>query len=1359
MYEKLDDLLESFSNYVMSNQLMREQEANLLYDSFSYRLGFLLTYLFRYLFNLFRGLPRPDLYPSFVSSHSARALSHFDVFSERVFDPLYYLNKYDDIRSYCEGDIAKAKQHWCLYGIKEGRRGSPSFDLVQYNRKICEEYGMIGNYYHLSIYHYLTIKIGHEEVSHSDDKLLIDSDAFHHNSAGYYHAIGKIDFRSEKKSVLLVAHRIGAYDYGGERSFWDLIEAISKDDYNLYIVIPNRSENFEKRVFDYCTELIYFDYTWWNHDLVSESGTTNVFRTIIRNYKIDLIHSNTIMVLDSLVAGKLEGIPALMHLRELITKDEDLQRVLKCDGQTAIEVIKNRVDHFVCNSRSTCDEFGLVDRKSLLLYNTIDDDLFNLTLSKDDNIKVSLISSNIKKKGIEDFVKIACSVVQNRSNITFQLIGEVTEYLQSLDEKYNFETNKITVCGYIEKSLEAVGRSDIILNLSSFAESFGRTIAEGMAGGKLVIGYDWGAISELIDHGESGYLVEYGKWHEIVKILNGIDRNTISALGRTGRIKALKHFSKQVFRSKLNLFYSELLGVEEWDSNFYNSCSDKAIPDYDNLRVGYFLWHFPVPSETFVLNELKYLVDNNIEVKVFCKESPFPNFEFNLAIDVIKISDPLDLKIKILENDITFMHAHFVYPTVTNYVWPVCDELSLPFTVMTHAQDIFKYENIELNRIKNISRSDNCIRVLTLGQYHKKFLIKQGVPREKVFINPQFINFEKFNLNIKSRGFSKVIVIGRFVEKKGFQNLVQAANLLARYDISFHLYGYGEMEQFLKTRIDSSGISNLELKGRVKTAKELSDLFSQYDLLLQPSQATATGDMDGIPTVLIEAMSSGLPVITTPIASITDIIKDGINGILIGSNHPQLIVDAILDVYNMDDRQLTSIALNARNQVERTYQKNKLLGNLLKIWSGYSIDIILVTYINETYPNLSELREVVQRIYKFTQFRFNLIIVDNGSDIETINYLKKIESQFDNIDVIYSKVNLYVGGGTNIALQKSSKRYVIYICAVEGFILKEGWEIDLISSFENAEKVGLVGTKSYSPSYLFGRDLPSGIKLFEHFRNKSYQQMNMDKKFFHIQGGAFAINRDMFRTIGGFNHKTPHAYTDVEYSYFAESENWKLCNNKSTLSLYEKSRPNIYSRINEQVSLLHPGTLKDLDLLDKIAHSRVNICNICEWSGIYDKKKICPKCNSYPIERSLFRQIAESDLSFRGLDLLLIGDVGYLEEAFLKKAFRFTKYKFQKSGEEVLCNLRDSSIDFIIIGKCDEQILTLKTIGQLERVIVSKGSLILTTNPKYYNDFDTMSILLKKFGKKNFDLVEKKLFDSNVVHYSLYPLIILNHPV
>ena len=131
-----------------------------------------------------------------------------------------------------------------------------------------------------------------------------------------------------------------------------------------------------------------------------------------------------------------------------------------------------------------------------------------------------------------------------------------------------------------------MAEANVVLNLSHFAESFGRTVAEAMAARRLVIAYNWGALPELIQDGETGFVVSYRNVDELTARVKELceNSNVILEMGERGRAFVSRHYSPRMLAKRLEDVYSHILGADrsvstdQWTSAMSNCCVLRHAP-------------------------------------------------------------------------------------------------------------------------------------------------------------------------------------------------------------------------------------------------------------------------------------------------------------------------------------------------------------------------------------------------------------------------------------------------------------------------------------------------------------------------------------------------------------------------------------------------------------------------------------------------------------------------------------------------------------------------------------------------------------------------------------------------------------
>ena len=137
-----------------------------------------------------------------------------------------------------------------------------------------------------------------------------------------------------------------------------------------------------------------------------------------------------------------------------------------------------------------------------------------------------------------------------------------------------------------------------------------------------------------------------------------------------------------------------------------------------------------------------------------------------------------------------------------------------------------------------------------------------------------------------------LLAVGRLVEKKGFDVLLEAITELDRA-VHLRLVGTGALRGDLLDAIDRRGIGDrVELLGR-QTHATLPALYAHSDILVVPSVVDSSGDRDGLPNVVLEAMASQRPVVASDVAAISTAVRDGVTGSLVAPGDPSALAAAI----------------------------------------------------------------------------------------------------------------------------------------------------------------------------------------------------------------------------------------------------------------------------------------------------------------------------------------------------------------------------------------------------------------------------------------------------------------------------------
>jgi glycosyltransferase involved in cell wall biosynthesis len=256
---------------------------------------------------------------------------------------------------------------------------------------------------------------------------------------------------------------------------------------------------------------------------------------------------------------------------------------------------------------------------------------------------------------------------------------------------------------------------------------------------------------------------------------------------------------------------------------------------------------------------------------------------------------------RLREDDAVHLHAHFAHGPAS--VAKLASEMTgVPFSFTAHAKDIYTSPPELLQAKLRAARF-----VVTCTEFNAQHLADlAGSPwASRIHRIYHGIDFERFRPGAdgnveRSRELRVahppvVLSIGRLVEKKGFPYLIEAARLLAAGGRSFtvRIVGGGNQRDALQDAIRRVGLEGtVELCGAMPQEKLL-DLYREAAAFALPCVVTDNGDRDGIPNVLVEAMRMGVPVVSTAISGIPELVVHDRTGLLVPPRDAQALADSI----------------------------------------------------------------------------------------------------------------------------------------------------------------------------------------------------------------------------------------------------------------------------------------------------------------------------------------------------------------------------------------------------------------------------------------------------------------------------------
>jgi len=349
-------------------------------------------------------------------------------------------------------------------------------------------------------------------------------------------------------------------------------------------------------------------------------------------------------------------------------------------------------------------------------------------------------------------------------------------------------------------------------------------------------------------------------------------------------------------------------------------------------RIGYLVKTFPKISETFILQEILELERQGVSLTIFSLYPPTDTevhpFVSDIQSRVYYLSgqtpkslepalhahqwlvthhrnrhtatlqffqrrqegmQPSDLHharalaVQLLELKIDHLHAHFANePTgvaeLTHHL------TGIPFSFTAHAKDIYLSHPQVLDR-----KMQGASFVITCTKHNKDYLenLSSGhVPVQHIYHGLDATRFSGPDLPHTHDCGSDVpclLSVGRFREKKGFLTLIRSCHLLKTWGYTFHcrIIGYGPLQEELAQLVHDLDLhDHVALLGKM-TPEEVIPHYQEAAVFLLPCQIEENGDRDGIPNVLMEAMAMRVPVITTHVSGIPELVEHQTHGLVV----------------------------------------------------------------------------------------------------------------------------------------------------------------------------------------------------------------------------------------------------------------------------------------------------------------------------------------------------------------------------------------------------------------------------------------------------------------------------------------------
>lgn len=266
--------------------------------------------------------------------------------------------------------------------------------------------------------------------------------------------------------------------------------------------------------------------------------------------------------------------------------------------------------------------------------------------------------------------------------------------------------------------------------------------------------------------------------------------------------------------------------------------------------------------------------------------------EWGRQSDFLRLYQAAWLGPRLQENGVRWVHAHFAGMAARTAFW-LHKFFETPFSFTAHANDIFVERPfaVSLGQLVDAARF-----IVTESEYAARFL-RERYPSAAGRVHPVFngLDLAVFRRSDFSENPPLLVGVGRLIEKKGFADLIEACRLLKERGCAFRcqIIGEGPLRDSLGAQIERSGLTGqVELFG-ARSQDEIIARLAVASVFVLPCAVEVDGGTDNLPTVIMEAMAAGLPVVSTKLAAVPEMVEPGVTGELVSPNDPKAVADAI----------------------------------------------------------------------------------------------------------------------------------------------------------------------------------------------------------------------------------------------------------------------------------------------------------------------------------------------------------------------------------------------------------------------------------------------------------------------------------
>jgi glycosyltransferase involved in cell wall biosynthesis len=399
---------------------------------------------------------------------------------------------------------------------------------------------------------------------------------------------------------------------------------------------------------------------------------------------------------------------------------------------------------------------------------------------------------------------------------------------------------------------------------------------------------------------------------------------------------------------------------------------------------------------------------------------------------------------------LAFLREHQVDVAMSEFLswsheWlPVTRDAGIRFFAHAHGYDVSRKLRFEEWRSRYLDYN-LAAGVIVVSEASRRRLIELGITADKVHVVPCGVDVPAMPPAHPVRDTVRCLAVGRMVPKKAPHLTLEAFRLAAERRNGLYLDFIGDGELW---PVAEQYVRDFNLGGRVRLHGPQSHAFVQQamrdaDIFLQHSLTDpATGDEEGLPVAILEAMAHALPVISTRHAGIPEAVLDGVTGLLVEEGDSAGMADCLLSLSGEPDQRTTlgrAAWHRARDRYSWEHERHALLAilGLEPATTGRSVEWVaniealpgdpLVSVVVPAFNRATTIERCLQSVREQSYPRWETIVVDDGSTDATAAVASVIAQQDSRIRLVRHTTRRGAQAARNSGIRASRGEWIAFL--------------------------------------------------------------------------------------------------------------------------------------------------------------------------------------------------------------------------------------------------------------------------------------------------------------------------------------------